>query len=357
MSEAAATTEDEARALHREAYIADAHADTLLWNRKLEERSRSGHVDFPRLAEAGVRLQIFTVVTRGFPVVGGLPLFGWIRRWPRHAVRSPWSRALWQIERLTEACAAGPALLASTPALLDQAERQRRLACVLGIEGGHALEGRVERVAELARRGVAFLGLTHLGGNELGGSSFPLRGRGGLTALGGRVVEALGAHGMAVDVAHASPRLLDALLSQDQARVFCSHTGVAALGPRWRNLDDAALRRIAARGGVVGILFGTPYLGSRRLEAVTDHLQHALSVAGEDAVCYGSDFDGFVPLPTGMRDVTDLWKVTASLLARGVPRRVVEKVIGLNLRRFLREVLATLEVRQAVGRGAAPAPR
>ena len=176
-------------------------------------------------------------------------------------VRSPWTRTLFQIDRLTDTCRSGVAVLATSPAALTAAERDGKLACVLGIEGGHALEGRVERVGELARRGVAFLGLTHLVPNELGGSSFPFRGRLGLTALGARVLEAMASHGLAVDVAHASPRLLAALLAQEQARIFCSHTGVAALGPRWRNLDDAALRRIADRGGVVGIIFGTPYLG------------------------------------------------------------------------------------------------
>ena len=155
----------------------------------------------------------------------------------------------------------------------------------------------------------------------------------------------------AVDVAHASPRLLAALLAQEQARIFCSHTGVAALGSRWRNLDDAALRRIAERGGVVGIIFGTPYLGSRRLEAVADHLEHAVRVAGEEAVCLGSDFDGLVPLPAGMRDVTDLWKLTALLLERGHPRRRIERILGLNLRRFLVEVLGDVERRRGTPAG------
>ncbi len=222
---------------------------------------------------------------------------------------------------------------------------------MLGVEGGHAIEGRVERVAELARRGVAFMGLTHLVPNELGGSSFPLRGRRGLTPLGGQVLEAMASHGLAVDVAHASRRLLDALLAQEQARIFCSHTGVAALGPRWRNLDDAALRRIADRGGVVGIIFGTPYLGSRRLEAVADHIEHAVRVAGEEAVCLGSDFDGMVPLPTGMRDVTDLWKLTALLLGRGHPRSRIERILGLNLRRFLADVLGDIERRRVASAG------
>ena len=346
-----------ARALQQELRIADAHADSLLWNRDLRRRHRSGHVDFPRLAEAGVGLQVFTVVTRGFPVIGGMRAFAMLRRWPPAVRRGAWERALWQIDRLETACASGDAILATTPALLDAAERQRRLACVLGIEGGHALEGRVERVADLARRGVAFLGLTHLGANELGGSSFPLRGRGGLTPLGGLVLEALGHQGMAVDVAHASPRLLEALLAQRQARVFCSHTGVAALGPRWRNLDDLALRTIADRGGVIGILFGTPYLGSRQLEAIVHHIQHAVRVAGEEAVCLGSDFDGFVPLPAGMRDVTDLWKVTALLLECGAPRSTLVRILSTNLRRFLREVLGNLEVRERRGPAAAPAPR
>jgi len=343
--------EEEARALHRSAFLADAHADTLLWNRDLRVRQRRGHVDFVRLAEAGVRLQVFTVVSRGFPFIGGFPAFALAHGWPLDALRSPWTRALFQIERLTESCRSGAAVLATTVGALTRAEREGKLACVLGVEGGHALEGQTERVEELARRGVAFLGLTHLVPNELGGSSFPFRGRLGLTALGARVLEAMASQGLAVDVAHASRRLLSALLAQEDTRIFCSHTGVAALGPRWRNLDDAALRRIADRGGVVGIIFGTPYLGSRRLEAVADHIEHAIQVAGEEGVCLGSDFDGLVPLPSGMRDVTDLWKLTAILLGRGHPTARIEGVLGLNLRRFLAEVLGDIERRRSASAG------
>src|SRR5262245_63567890 len=206
--------ETEARALHRTAYVADAHADALLWNRELRVRQRRGHVDFVRLAEAGMRLQIFTVVTRGFPFIGGFPVFALAHGWPRDAIRGPWTRTLFQIDRLSRACDGESAVLARTPVDLLAAEGKGKLACVLGIEGGHAIEGKVERVAELARRGVAFMGLTHLVPNELGGSSFPFRGRRGLTPLGGQVLEAMAARGLAVDVAHASRRLLAALLDQ-----------------------------------------------------------------------------------------------------------------------------------------------
>jgi membrane dipeptidase len=222
---------------------------------------------------------------------------------------------------------------------LEAAEQAGQLACVLGIEGGHALEGQVARVAELARQGVRFLGLTHLSANALGGAATPgMRGR-GLSAHGAQVVEALGASGLAVDVAHASPRLLQALLAQKEAPVFCSHTGVQGAARSWRNLPDEALRAIADRGGVVGILFGTEYLGGRELSDVARHLEHALRVAGEEAVCLGSDYDGFVRLPRGMRDVRDLPRLTEVLLARGHPLGRVEKLLGLNLRRFFAGVL------------------
>jgi membrane dipeptidase len=331
----------DALALHRSAYIADAHADSLMWNRDLRLRHRAGHLDFVRLREAGVRLQAFTIVTRGFAFVGGFPLFAAWRRWPLAALVGPWERARFQIARLHAFCAdpAARARVVTTRSGLDAAERDGALACVLGVEGGQALEGRVDRVEELARQGVRFLGLTHLSSNRLGGSSTPGQRGPGLTTLGRAVVEAMGATGLALDVAHASPALLAALLAQTRVRVFCSHTGVAGASASWRNLPDAALRSLADRGGVVGILFGTVYLGGRELADVARHVEHAINVAGEDAVCLGSDFDGFVPLPRGMRDVTDLPKLTALLLARGHPPARVEKILGRNLRRFFAQVL------------------
>jgi membrane dipeptidase len=331
----------DAASLHRTSYVADAHADSLLWNRDLRVRQRAGHVDFVRLRDAGVRLQAFTVVTRGFPVVGGFRPFAAWHGWPRAARASPWTRAQFQISRLHTFCddASARARVVTLRVELEAAEREDVLACVLGIEGGHALEGRVERVEELARQGVRFLGFTHLSANALGGAATPgMRGR-GLSAFGGQVLEAVGASRLAVDVAHASPKLLQALLAQEKAPVFCSHTGVHGAAPHWRNLPDDALRTIADKGGVVGILFGTVYLGGRELADVARHLEHAVNVAGEDAVCLGSDFDGFVRLPRGMRDVRDLPRLTEVLLSRGHPRGRLEKLLGQNLRRFFARVL------------------
>jgi membrane dipeptidase len=320
--------------------LADGHADSLMWNRDLTARQRRGHVDFPRLAEAGVVLQCFTVVTRGYPVVDGMRAFAALRRWPAAARRGPWARGLFQLDLMRALCerSGGRVAVAGSSAALARNLAEGRISAVLGVEGAQALEGRPERVAELHARGVRFMSLTHLGNNELGGSSSPLMGDRPLSPLGREVLAAMVAAGMAVDVAHASPRTLADVARHPGARLFCSHTGVSGAAPSWRNLDDAALRAIAGRGGVVGIIFGTLYLGGREIGDVVRHVEHALAVAGEDAVALGSDFDGMVPLPRGVRDVTDVRKIVDAL-ARRQPAPVVEKVAWGNWRRFFGEVL------------------
>jgi membrane dipeptidase len=320
--------------------LADGHADSLLWNRDLTVRQRRGHVDFRRLREAGVRIQCFTVVTRGYPILDGVGALGVVRGWPRASRRGPWARCRFQLDRMEALCAAsaGAVGIAGSRGSLEAHLAAGRLSAVLGIEGAQALEGHLERVRELRHRGVAFMSLTHLANNALGGSSSPLMGNRPLTALGRAVLDEMAAVRMAVDLAHASARTLADVLAHGGPRPFCSHTGVAGATPSWRNLDDPSLRAIADRGGVVGIIFGTIYLGRRRLDDVVRHVEHALHVAGEDAVAFGSDFDGLVPLPRGMRDVTDVPRLVDAL-SRRLPAAIVEKVAWLNWRRFLGEAM------------------
>lgn len=325
--------------VHAGAFVADAHADSLLWNRDLTERHGRGHADFPRLIEAGVKLQCFTVVTRGFPIVGGFPLFAAWVGWPRQALRDEWSRALYQLDALESACrrSSGRAAVARTRADLARNAAQGRLSAVLGVEGAHALCGEPGRVDALWERGVRFMSLTHLSNNEVGGSSFRLARERGLTELGRAVLDRMAAVGMAVDLAHASRTTMDDVLAHGSAKVFCSHTGVHAATPMWRNLPDAALQRVASRGGFIGVILATEYLGGDSLEHFLRHLEHALEVAGEDHVGLGSDFDGMIHLPRPMRDARDLKLITRALLTRGHGPARVQKVMGGNLRRFLEE--------------------
>ncbi len=321
--------------------IADGHADSLMWNRDLTARQAKGQVDFPRLAEANVRIQVFTVVTRGYPFLDGIGLLGALRRWPAGARSGPWARCVFQLDRMRALCerSGGAVRIADASRALEENLAQGRVSAVLGVEGAQALEGRPERVAELRARGVRFMSLTHLANNELGGSSSPLMGDRPLTPLGRSVLDAMAAAGMSVDLAHASHRTFrDAAAHRKDARLFCSHTGVSGAFRSWRNLGDGELRAIADRGGVVGIIFGTRYLGGREIEDVVRHVEHAIHVAGEDAAAFGSDFDGMVPLPRRLRDVTDLPKLVEAL-ARRLPAPVVEKVAFGNWRRFFRETL------------------
>ncbi len=328
-------------ALHRRVTVADGHADSLMWNRDLNVASEKGHVDFPRLREAGVKLQCFTIVTRGLPLVDGFSLFAWRQGWPKEARRSEWTRCTFQLDRLAQACAAshGQAVVATSRASLEDNLAHQRLSAVIGIEGAHAIEGRVDRVKELHARGVRFMSLTHLAPNELGGTSTPFFGNRPLTPLGREVLDAMAATGLAVDLAHASPAMVAEILAHPTARPFCSHTGARGVTDLWRNLSDEALRAVAQKGGVVGIIFAPQFVGGRTFDDVARHIEHAVNVMGEDGVALGSDFDGMIPLPQGMRDVRDLPKLTETLLRRGMPERVVEKVLGENYRRFFGEVL------------------
>lgn len=311
-----------------------------MWNRDLNQ-SGTGHVDFPRLYEAGVKIQCFTIVTRGLPFIGGFPLFAWKQRWPSQARSSEWARALWQIDRLNEftRSSGGKAAIAATAQQLRDNLREGRLSAILGIEGGHVVEGDAQRVRQLYERGVRFMSLTHLGNNELGGSSFPFVPQRPLSALGHAVLEEMVAVGMSVDIAHASKKTLADIVANRKAKLFCSHSGVVGATKHWRNLPDEALKEVAARGGLVGIIFAPAFIGGKKVENVVRHIEHAINVMGEDHVGFGSDFDGFIPLPRGMRDVRDLHLITDELLNRGHTESRVEKIIGGNYRRFFEETL------------------
>ncbi|HKE00653.1 MAG TPA: membrane dipeptidase [Planctomycetota bacterium] len=334
--------DEEALAWHAAAPVADAHADSLLWNRDLASASSHGHVDFPRLADGGVKVQAFTIPTRGWPVVDGMGLFAAWRGWPRSARRSPLARALWQADALARAVerSSGRATLVRTRTDLDAALAAKRLAAVLGVEGAHALEGDVANLARLLAAGVRFLGPSHLVPNPFASCSVWLYRDRGLTGLGRELVSEMARLAMPVDLAHASPRAFDAIVDHpSRPALFCSHTGVRGARDHWRNVTDDQLRAISARGGVVGIILARPYLGGAGLDAFVRHVRHAVSVVGPHHVAVGSDFDGFVRPPREIRDARDFPRITAALRAAGLGREATTSIVGASLVAFLRQTL------------------
>jgi len=334
-----------ARALHDEVCAIDLHADTPklmdafgydLGKRHAPLPRRAGyfgHVDIPRMREGGLGAQFFGMWT--FPV-------------PRAGCAQSVHR---QLDALDAACVTHAADIARCVSRddVDRARAVGKVAALSGIEGAQALEGRLENVEVFARRGVRYLGLAHFSAND---ACRPAMGMGkddtqGLTAFGRGAVEEMDRTGVILDLAHINRRGFFEALELHRGVPIISHTGVAGVKQHWRNVDDEQLRAVSARGGVIGVIFAPRYLGADGIEAVCDHLLHIIRVVGEDAPALGSDYDGAVRPPVGLEDVSRLPALTAALLARGVGRGVVKKLLGENALRVLRDVPARYPATQA----------
>jgi membrane dipeptidase len=244
-----------------------------------------------------------------------------------------------QIDVLVEAIARRPAdlRLARTGADIDACRRDGAVAALLGIEGAHALDGDLDQVEAFARRGVRYLGLLHFSANEAG---YPAYGLGrhdgdGLTPWGFDLVRRCEAASVLVDLAHINRRgFLDACAVATRPPIV-SHTGVLGAFEHWRNIDDAQLRAVADKGGVVGVIFYPRYLGGDGLGPVVKHLLHIIDVVGEDAPALGSDWDGFIIPTRELADPRGLPLLTDALLAAGVSERVIGKILRGNVLRVL----------------------
>lgn len=247
-----------------------------------------------------------------------------------------------QIDLLEKAAreSEGKLRIASTAREVEEAPRAGAVAALLGIEGAHALGGSVDALDRFAARGVRYLGLVHFTANECGAPAF---GKGadrsrGLTDFGRDVIARCEELGVIVDLAHLNRRGFLEACAMAQKPLFVSHTGVAGVHSMWRNIDDEQLRAIADRGGAVGIIFCPQYLGRDGIDAVVDHLAHVIDVAGEDAPALGSDWDGFIRPTRGLDQAQKLPDLTDALLRRGLPRRVIRKILRENAMRVLWEV-------------------
>jgi len=334
-------TPDEARALHDEVCVIDLHADTPKLMDKLgydlaERHDRPmprrvnyiGHVDLPRLRDGGVAAQFFAFWT-----------------WPTYVPgteRSNTRSVLAQLDALDAAIDKHPDQLAwtRTGADIRAAKATGKIAILGGIEGGHALDGKLEHIEMFARRGVRYLGPLHLWPNALGGTSRKPKRDEGLTDLGRDVLRECERCGVIVDLAHINRRGFFEALELLTEPVMVTHTGVAGVHVSWRNLDDEQIRAVADRGGCIGIIFARQFLGGRSIEAVVDHIKHVIDVAGEDVPALGSDFDGFVVPPEGLEDIAAMPNLTVALSRRGIPTRVIEKILSHNVLRVLDAVPA-----------------
>jgi len=312
---------------HHSCTVVDLHADTPylmrlgydLGARHSPPLPRSAglfHLDLPRAAQGGLSAQFFGLISFSHP---------WLR---------PPTLIDWQLDALERAQLNNPDrfVLCTTADEIRRARAEGKLAGLRGIEGAHALQGKLELVAHFARRGVVYLGLLHFVRNEAGA---PAYGRGrddsmGLTSFGHELVDELNRLGLVVDLAHINRRGFLEAAGRSRAPVIVSHTGVLGVHRHWRNIDDDQIRAVAGSGGCIGIIFSRSFLGASDLDGVCAHLEHVIRVGGEDTPALGSDFDGMVTPPRGLEDVCGLPNLTRALLRRGHSEKQVAKIMGEN---------------------------
>ena len=343
---------DQAAALHKTLTIGDWHSDALLWDRDLLTRSDRGHVDLPRLRAGNVAVQVFTTVTKtpagmnyDHNAAGArdnitLLVFGQLR--PVKTWFSLTERALDQAARLQAMADKAPDQLVVVRSVADldrvlaaRAKGAETVAGLLGAEGGHALEGKIENLDRLYDAGFRLMGLTHFFDNELGGS---LHGEedAGLTPFGRQVVKAMVQKHMVIDLAHASEQMAKDVLAMEGTRPIVSHGGIHGTCPVKRNFPDALMQDIAAKGGVIGIGDWAEVTCDATPKGVARSVVAAVRLVGEDHVALGSDFDGAVETQF---DASELSALTQALMDAGLSDAVIAKVMGGNTVRFLRETL------------------
>jgi membrane dipeptidase len=368
---------DLAAALHRDAIVIDGHSDTTPWfedpDWDFAERHDEGHQDLPRMREGGLDAQFWSIYLGRTEGRG-------------RAIRE----AIERIDAVYELARRHPQDLeiATSAADVRRIAAAGRIACLMGVEGGHIIEESLPALRTFHRLGVRYLTLTHSfhtsWADSSGTNETPEPVHGGLTDFGEAVVGELNRLGVMVDVSHVSDESFYDTLRASRAPVLASHSSVRAVADHPRNLSDDMLRALARNGGVAMINFYSGYVDARlvapiralfgglaprigelrerhaddpvalrrgfrellrsievpqtELSVVLDHFDHALRVAGPDHVGIGADWDGVASMPRGLDDVSRLPALTEGLLARGHTPEVVRKVLGENLLRLMAAV-------------------
>jgi membrane dipeptidase len=344
-----AALRERARRLHRSAIVIDTHNDITTpivdegFDLGARDTSGRNQTDIPRMKEGGLGAEFFSIyVSSSYARQGG-------------AAR----RAMEMIDGVYEQIRRHPRslALALTVADIRRIHRSGKIAALMGIEGGHAIEDSLAALRLFHRLGIRYMTLTHTNTNNwadaAGGISIAAEKRhNGLSDFGREVVREMNRLGMMVDISHVSDETFFDVIEVTRSPVIASHSSARALTDVPRNLSDEMLRTLARNGGVVMVNFYNGFIntdyarpGQARpgraaqtatLEMLMQHFEHIIKVAGIDHVGIGSDFDGVDGLlPTGMEDISKLPVITYELLRRGYSETDVRKVLGDNLLRVM----------------------
>jgi len=244
---------------------------------------------------------------------------------------------------------------ALTAADIEKAHRHHKIAGLMGLEGGHAIEDSPRLLRDYYRLGVRYMTLTHWNTNGLGDSATDVnipqvQHHNGLTPLGKEIVHEMNRLGMMVDISHTADKTFYDAIETSQAPIIASHSSCRAITNAARNMTDDMIKALAKKGGVIHINMNCGFISQKSADApkgapvratladVVAHIDHARQVGGIDAVGIGTDFDGITCTPEGLDDVSKFPALTRALLEKGYSPADIKKIYGGNTLRLMRQV-------------------
>jgi membrane dipeptidase len=367
----------QAAQVHSRAIVLDTHADTtqrMVFDPRFNigERHSDGNIDIPRMRDGGMDALFFSI-------------------WVPSDVTGPPAvkRAFDQIDAVREAVRTHPndLVLATTVADVRKAAADKKIAALMGMEGGHMIDDDMRLLRDYYALGVRYMTLTHFKNNNWADSSTDKPAHNGLTAFGKDVVREMNRLGMMIDISHVADKTFYDVIGLTKVPVIASHSSSRVIANHPRNMTDDMMRALAKNGGVIMINYHAGFLSEEfrvasekrsgnivqqmaemskkcggneactsmeddrmdheammngqlpkvSWEKIIEHIDHAVKVSGADHVGLGSDFDG-ATMPLGMEDVTKLPKITDALLKKGYSEADVEKILGANLLRVMEAV-------------------
>lgn len=370
-------TDAEVMKVHRAALLIDTHNDVTsatVEGLDIGKKRTEGHTDLPRMKEGGMGAQFFAAFVAVNYMEGN------------HSA----NRTLQMIDTIRHDIVEkypNDFVFSSTAADIVKAHQEKKIAALIGIEGGHAIEENLRLLRDYYDLGVRYMTLTHTRNLSWAGSSGETDNK-GLNGFGREVVAEMNRLGMMVDIAHVSDQTFWDALNSSKAPVFSSHSSCRALCNVPRNMTDDMIKAMAKKGGVIQINFSCDYLSQKSadsspmkdpetrkkimamIEGVSDpkerraamrkameeygskvvpaqiddvvaHIDHVKQIAGVDYVGLGSDFDGVGCVPEGLDDVSKWPNLTRKLLEKGYTPEEIRKIYGGNLLRVMRDVEKT----------------
>jgi membrane dipeptidase len=371
-------TQTEVDRITREAILIDTHDDVTsktVTGYDIATPNKTGQTDLPRMK--GFLGAEFFAVYVGAEYVNG-----------NHSA----NRALEMIDTVkTDILAAHPNdfVFATTAADIERAHREHKIAALMGIEGGHAIEDSLRLLRDYYTLGVRYMTLTHFNTNNWADSQGDVDDpkvthHNGLTPFGKQVVLEMNRLGMMVDISHTADATFYAAIATSTAPIIASHSGCRAVSSYTRNMTDDMIRALAKNGGVMQINFGCDFLSQRYFDGektalgdlrprymaamkITDpaardaamkalkaesdaklppatladvvaQIDHAVQIGGIDHVGIGTDFDGVGCVPPDLDSYSKFPALTRALLQKGYSATDIKKIYGGNLLRVMRAV-------------------